>query len=200
MLSRTYPSEWEAPETAGKRKVRIVGIVASGKTTLARQLSAHTGIDWHELDEIVHARIAQGSRKRTTEEQMDAIRVIDHTGAWIFEGTDRDSHADLYEMADLIIFLDPPLWQRRIRIVKRWIRQNTGREPAPYKPDFAMLLAMFRWTNEFERGRPAFEAKLTRYGKKVLRITNDTGLKRLLEDRDFILEKEVNKRRDILGE
>jgi adenylate kinase family enzyme len=41
-------------------KIYIVGIVASGKTTFAKQLSKITGIPWYELDNIVHDDIKKG--------------------------------------------------------------------------------------------------------------------------------------------
>ncbi|NGZ77685.1 P-loop NTPase family protein [Saccharibacillus alkalitolerans] len=163
-------------------KIFIVGIVASGKTTLARRLSEGTGIAWHELDDIVHRRLptdAAGS-KRTPEEQREAIGRIDREGSWIFEGTDRASYSYLYGMADLVIFLDPPLWKRRIRIMTRFLKQKTGREASRYTPDLAMLRSMFRWTNEFERNRPKFEAELERYGNKVLRVTESRDAEKML--------------------
>ena len=36
------------------RKIFIVGIVASGKTTLAKQLGTDINICWYELDSIVY--------------------------------------------------------------------------------------------------------------------------------------------------
>lgn len=149
-------------------KILIIGIVASGKTTLAKQLSAQLGIPWHELDNIVHLRMEEGGHKRTREEQMELIRQIDREGPWIMEGVDRFSYAELYEMADTVIFLDPPLWKRKLRIVRRFAKQKLGLESAHYKPDRTMLKAMFRWTADFEHNRPQFETKLAKYRHKVV--------------------------------
>ena len=35
-------------------KILIIGIVASGKTTLAKKLSRKTNIEYYEIDSIVH--------------------------------------------------------------------------------------------------------------------------------------------------
>ena len=48
-------------------KVLIIGIVASGKTTLARRLSKETNIKNYEIDLIVHDD--KNKRKRTNIEQ-----------------------------------------------------------------------------------------------------------------------------------
>lgn len=42
--------------------------------------------------------------KRTPDEQVEVIKDIDRTGQWIFEGTNRESHQCLFDMADIIIF------------------------------------------------------------------------------------------------
>lgn len=162
------------------RKIYIVGIVASGKTTFARRLSAHTGITWHELDNIVYSQTAEERHKRTFEEQREIIDQVDREGSWIFEGTDRSSYSYLYEMADTVIVLDPPLWTRRMRIISRWIKQNLGLEPVHYRPDISILKMMFRWTNDFERQRPQFEQKIASHGDKVLWISNVKEVELLL--------------------
>ena len=42
------------------RKIYIVGMVASGKTTFARNLSKEIGIPFYELDCIVHVKTSEG--------------------------------------------------------------------------------------------------------------------------------------------
>lgn len=100
-------------------KILISGIVASGKTTLAKRLSEAMNIPWYELDSIVYHQTATERYKRTAEEQIEVINHIDRSGTWIMEGTDRKSYRCLFDMADTVIFLDPPLWKRRIRILTR---------------------------------------------------------------------------------
>ncbi|WP_042166023.1 hypothetical protein [Paenibacillus gorillae] len=160
------------------KKILIIGIVASGKTTMARRLSATLHIPWYELDTIVHHQTPSGRHKRTADEQVSVIKEIDLNGdgTWIFEGTDRESYQCLFEMADTIIFLDPPLWKRHIRIFVRFVRQKLGIEACHYKPDFTMLRMMYKWTRDFEANRTSFEAKLERYGDKVVRHSDSRSL------------------------
>lgn len=157
-------------------KIFIIGIVASGKTTLARQLSQELNIPWYELDTIVHKQTAEGSVKVTSDEQRQVIMDIDQQGRWIFEGTDRKSYQYLYGMADRIIFLDPPLRKRKVRIISRFIKQKLGVEKCHYKPTLAMLREMFEWTYSFEKNRHQFEAKLQLYGEKVIRLRNTKSI------------------------
>jgi len=157
-------------------KILIMGSVASGKTTLARRLSEQLHIPWFELDAIVHHQTSIGRYKRTEEEQIEVLLEIDRNGPWILEGTDRESYQCLYQMADTIIFLDTPLWKRRIRILTRFLKQNLGIEKCHYKPDRTMLMMMYRWTEDFERNRSHFEAKLTRHSEKLIRLRDNDSL------------------------
>jgi len=164
------------------KKIFIIGIVASGKTTLAKCLSTHLDIPWYELDCIVHYQMNNERIKRTPHEQIRVIKEIDEQGPWIFEGTDRESYQCLYDMADTIIFLDPPLWKRRIRIITRYLKQQLGLEHSHYKSNLNMLKMMFQWTNDFERSRGYFEAKLNLYKDKVIRLNDTNRLERLNDD------------------
>ncbi|MDH6369020.1 adenylate kinase family enzyme [Paenibacillus sp. PastF-3] len=158
------------------KKILIIGIVASGKTTFAKRLSQKFSLPWYELDSIVHHNTATGRYKRSAEEQFEIIKEIDIKGAWIFEGTDRDSYQCLYQMADTIIFLDTPLWKRKVRILTRFIKQKLGIEKCHYKPDIMMLKMMYKWTRDFEQSRNSFDAKLNRYNEKVIRLRDSNNL------------------------
>jgi len=152
------------------KKVLIIGIVASGKTTLAKRLSKELNIPWYELDSIVYHQTETERYKRTAADQVEVIMGIDTDGCWIFEGIDRKSYQCLYEIADTIIFLDTPLWKRRVRIFTRFLKQNFGIEHCNYKPDLRMLKMMYVWTQDFENNREQFEVKLQQYSNKVIRV------------------------------
>ncbi|GAA3404130.1 hypothetical protein ACFFNY_02280 [Paenibacillus hodogayensis] len=158
------------------KKILIIGIVASGKTTLAKRLSERIDVPWYELDCIVHHQTATERYKRTANEQVQVIMDIDKNGPWIFEGTDRESYHCLFEMADTILFLDTPLWKRRIRIFTRFLKQKIGIEQCHYKPDIVMLKLMYKWTRDFENNRESFEAKLQSYKNKVIRLYDNKNL------------------------
>ncbi|GLI07583.1 hypothetical protein YDYSG_36130 [Paenibacillus tyrfis] len=158
------------------KKVLIVGIVASGKTTLAKRLSQKMNVPWYELDGIVHLQTPAGRYKRTADEQVEVIREIDKSGAWIFEGTDRESYQCLFDMADTIIFLDTPLWKRKIRIFTRFLKQQLGIETCHYHSDLTMLKLMYKWTRDFESNRASFESKLQFYQHKVIRLYDNKDL------------------------
>jgi len=158
-------------------KIYIVGIVASGKTTLAKKLSRRLNIPYYELDCIVHHKTDMGRYKRTPEQQVKVIKDIDNADNWIIEGTYRESCHCLFDMADKIIFLNTPLWKRKYRIFLRYIKQRIGIEKCHYKSDLKMLKQMYKWTNDFENTRTEFEKMLSKYTDKLIVIENTACFK-----------------------
>ena len=146
-------------------KILIVGTVGTGKTTLAKKLSKQYGIEYWEIDSIVHDN--NNGKKRSLEEQDEIIKEIDKNKDWILEGVLRKNLYYLLEKAERIIYLDVSKIKRDIRIVKRFIKQNLKLEAANYKPDLKMLKSMFRWSNEFEVNKLNFEKELEKYREKV---------------------------------
>jgi len=152
-------------------KIYIVGVVASGKTTMAKMLSEKLNIPWYELDSVVHVHTENGYYRRTPDEQIQEINRINTTGSWICEGVYRETHKCVLDLADEIIFLDPPLWIRKKRIFTRFIKQKLRIESCLYKPRIDMLKKMFEWTNDFENNRQKFENVLRAYENKLIRIS-----------------------------
>ena len=151
-------------------KILIFGIVASGKTTLAKKLSKELNIPYYEGDCIAWGFPGEERYKRTDEEQAEMIDKINENPDWIVEGTYRESQRAFYDYADKIIFLDTPLYVRKYRIVKRFLKQKLGIEKCHYKPDLNMLKAMFKWTKEFEEERSKHEERLLKYREKLVWI------------------------------
>jgi len=149
-------------------KVLIVGIVASGKTTLARRLSFESDIKHYEIDSIVYDDF--NNIKRSNEEQQDIIKKINKNHSWIIEGTLRKNLDNLLDIADVIVYIDIPINIRKRRIFTRFIKQLFRIEKCNYKPTFKMLRKMYVWSNEFEKKKIEFEKRINKYGHKLVRL------------------------------
>lgn len=158
-------------------KILISGIVASGKTTLARKLSKELDIPHFEGDCIAWGFPNEIRYKRSYEEQKNTIIKIDENESWIIEGTYRESQLFAYDLADTIIFLDTSLYKRKLRIITRFIKQKFLIEKSNYKPTFKMLNLMFKWTNDFEKERQMHERRLLGYKDKLIWIKSEKELK-----------------------
>lgn len=147
-------------------KVLIIGIVASGKSTLANRLGKENDIDVYEIDSIVHDDV--NSIKRSCKEQTNIIMNINKKDNWIIEGTLRKNLYFLLDMADKIIYIDIPLRIRKRRIITRYIKQKLKIERSNYKPSLEMVKKMNIWTYEFEKEKDMFEKNLNKYKKKLI--------------------------------
>ena len=94
------------------------------------------------------------------------------------EGCYRESQKILFDLADRVIFLDPPLHVRKRRIFTRYVKQKLGLEACHYKPDRKMLRCMYQWTREFEEERGYYEDKLVRVKSKrqLVKVLETGGL------------------------
>jgi adenylate kinase family enzyme len=116
------------------RRLHIVGSAGSGKTTLAQHLSAQLNTPCYELDEIAYA--GGFGRKIPLDARLAALQPIIAQPAWVTEGVYLWWTATLMEAADLIIWLDMPVYVNGWRIVARHFRLNragTNRHPGNVK-------------------------------------------------------------------
>ncbi|MCD2225681.1 AAA family ATPase [Listeria cossartiae] len=152
-------------------KIRIIGSVGSGKTTLAKKLSEWQQIDYFETDRIVWKREATEVR-RTDSEKAAVLTNILQNKNWIIEGVHLEDWAtESFIQADAIIFLDLPKKQIRSQLIKRQIKQLLRLETAHYPIRLKMLKKMFYWDELFEkRTKPLITTKIAQNPEKWLII------------------------------
>lgn len=155
-------------------KILIVGIVASGKTTMAKILSKCLDIEHYEIDSIVHDDF--NKKKRSNYEQQKIIKKINENKSWILEGTLRKNLYNLLAVSEKVIYIDLPLRLRKRRIVLRFIKQKLGIEKCNYKPTLNMLKMMFKWTNDFEEEKAMLEKRLEKYSEKLICLKSQSEI------------------------
>ncbi|WP_318011437.1 AAA family ATPase [Actinotalea sp. M2MS4P-6] len=91
--------------TAAPRRVRVVGLPGSGKTTLAREAAHRLGVPRLDLDTVMRL---PGGRVAGQAEYRAAVRSFlqTHTDGWVVDGDDVDQVGVRYDDADLVIWID----------------------------------------------------------------------------------------------
>lgn len=164
-------------------KLYIVGSVASGKTSLAKEISRLTGVVYFSLDEVAHKTDksqSDGNRRRSPEERDRIFTEILARQDYIIEDTGRVVFEEGMVRADRIILLETKPAVRRFRIIRRYIRQKLHLEECSYTPNLNMLRHMFRWSRNYENGKDGVRERVLSYGQKV------TVLKNKKQIREFI--------------
>lgn len=161
------------------KKIHIIGSVGSGKTTLARNLSAILKLPHYELDNVVWKRCQTGDVRRSDKERDGYLQFLIKSDSWIIEGVHYEWVQASFENADVIILLDPSYRKRTFRIIKRFIFQKLGIEESNYKPTFTMFRKMFVWNRHFEdKNRQEIMTLLSEFGDKVIIITDNTEIEK----------------------
>lgn len=164
-------------------KVHIIGSIGSGKTTLAKKLSDQFNIPFYELDNVVWKRSDTGDIKRTESERNSYLNKIVTSKNWIIEGVHHKWVSQSFHKADVILFLDIRISTRRVRIVKRFLKQKMGIEPANYNPTFKLLKFLYSYNSIFEyESKPEIFSMLKPYMNKVIIIKDKQDVINILDE------------------
>lgn len=131
-------------------KIHIIGGPASGKTTLAKQLSKELHIPHYDLDDLQWDNGAGYGTKRDPNERDRLLEKVLSEDEWITEGVYYAWCGRYFEDADRIYLLQVPRRVYRYRIIKRFIRRKLGLEPGK-RETLKSLSALLKWADKYER-------------------------------------------------
>jgi adenylate kinase family enzyme len=127
------------------RRVVIVGNGGSGKSHLARRLSASLGIPAVSLDSIFW--LPGGFNEKRPSAQVDELIAGQRaTSAWIVEGVFGDLAGRFVDLADLLIWLDLPWATCEAGLRERGSESAEQRDPVAADENFRKLVA---WCSEY---------------------------------------------------
>jgi adenylate kinase family enzyme len=163
----------EAPEGPDRHlssppKIAVVGTSGSGKTTVARRLAEHHGVPHVELDALHWG--PNWSEPSVEEFRARVERALSSPG-WIADGSYHGKLGDsVLERADLVVWLDPPLWTIAGRIWSRTLRRIRTREELwggnreSWRDAFLSRDSLFVWIVRTHRARRRrYLERLARY-------------------------------------
>jgi adenylate kinase family enzyme len=99
------------------QRVLVIGSPGAGKSTLARALSARTGLPLHNLDRM---HWLPGWVERDRAEGLAELRAVLAQERWIIDGNYGSSLPERLTRADTVVWLDYPTHLCLARVFKRW--------------------------------------------------------------------------------
>ncbi len=100
-------------------KIRILGNSASGKTTVARSLGKYFNIAVLHMDSIAFIPNSDFVHRKKEEIRADISTFVTTNNAWIIEGNYTSIIDTVYNVPDIIIFIDLPVEQSLYNFEKR---------------------------------------------------------------------------------
>ncbi|HAT55089.1 MAG TPA: DNA topology modulation protein FlaR [Lactobacillus sp.] len=155
-------------------KVYICGSVGSGKTTAARRLSEQTKWPNWSLDDLTWIR-EPVAKKRSEQERIAMVNEICQREDFIIEGAQLGwiGKTTLFDVADLLIVLEPRPLLVRWRIDSRFVKQCLHVEKAAYQPTWQGLKDMHRWQRQYDQTDKWRIRDLVNQAKKTVTVCHD---------------------------
>lgn len=109
------------------KKIVIVGVSASGKSTFAKKISAKTELPLFLMDAIMWN---PGWKYIGDEKTLRELEKISLQDKWIIEGyINKEALTFIFDRADTIIYLDYPPRVAAVRYIKRWLKHRKVPRP-----------------------------------------------------------------------
>lgn len=159
-------------------RIHIIGGSGTGKTYLAKRLSAKFNIPHFDLDDLFWDNASsQYGVKMPVEKRNKMLNDILRKRDWIIEGVYYDWLDESFKEADTIILLDIPKSVYRFRIIRRFLKRKFEVERAKQET-ITSLINLLKWTDKFQnKNLPQIYAKLNNYAEKTLVLHSKRDVK-----------------------
>lgn len=134
-----------------RKRVHIIGGPGSGKSYLAARLAKQYAIPSYALDDLYWDRAIPRYGKRADKDTRDLqLANIVAQEAWIIEGVYYAWLGPSFAAADVIILLNPSVWLRHWRILRRFMIRKFGTVRTP-RESALDLWRLLQWNRKYDR-------------------------------------------------
>jgi adenylate kinase family enzyme len=107
------------------RRISIVGATGSGKSFLARRLAKDWGLPLYELDRMYWSSAGQ---EVSNAQFIEAVSDLIGRDEWLLDGHYRAVRQIIWDRADMIVWLNYPLWLVGRRLLQRYLQKGRAGE------------------------------------------------------------------------
>ncbi len=155
-----------------KKRIAIIGLPGSGKSTFALELGKELNIPVHHLDRHMFEK---GGKKKDRQELLAIQQAIVEEESWIVEGCSLSTLETRFAQADTVLYFCFPRYFCIFRIFKRQFNYNEALSKTGCIRKVNWKLIKYIWVFEREKG-PAIEALRKRYPEVDFRLFKNTGV------------------------
>lgn len=167
------------PDFTQCRRIALIGPSSAGKTTLGKALAAHIDAPFVSLDVLHHLPNWQPRPREDFLAEHDRLIAQER---WVIEGSYSRTMPQRFARADLILWLDPPIWGCAWRFLCRSLTHyGQVRPDAPEGCAERLSLDMYHYTliDYPKRRRSNYLQLLRPHAKKAQRIAYFRDVKKL---------------------
>lgn len=147
-------------------KIHILGGSGSGKTYLAKKLSADLQIPIFDLDMVFWS--GNFSQKKEESIRNQELMELSNKHDWVIEGVYYDWVDPSLAKADWIIWLDVRTHIRQRRVLTRYIKRVIGILPSKNE-SLKSIYNLLKWNFKYdEKNHLKIQNKLNKYRKKLI--------------------------------
>lgn len=115
---------WADPVPGAPRRILVAGCSGSGKSTVARQVSARLEVPYRELDALFH-----GPGWTPRPEFVDDVTAMVAGDRWVADYQYSAVRPLLLERAEVFVWLDLPRWRVFSQLTRRTVLRRWRRTP-----------------------------------------------------------------------
>jgi adenylate kinase family enzyme len=150
------------------RRVSIVGVPCSGKTTIGRRLATSLGVPFVEIDEIFHQ---PGWEDLPLDDFRSRVSDAVSRDEWVVDGNYSAVQDLVWQRAETVVWLDLPRRVVMRRVVMRTVRRASTREEL-WNGNREPLSNFYRWDPQKNIVRWAW-VKYADYGDRYAAAIED---------------------------
>ncbi len=166
-------------------RILVYGVTGSGKTTMAREIAARTGLPWHEIDNLTWE---PGWVIVPVDEQRRRVAAICAGERWILDTAYGAWLEVPLERVQLIVALDYLRWRSLWRLIRRTLLRNLDQKPIcngnteSLRQTFSRNSIILWHFQSFGRKRDRMRAwAADESGPDVVRLTSPAAAQRWLD-------------------
>ncbi len=161
------------------KRISVIGISGSGKSTFARKLGLKTGLPVYHMDSLYWGPGWQEIPEEIwTAKEQDILAEKE----WILEGYLDEKHSDRLSKAELLLYLDLSGWRCALNGLKRWVSHR--HKPRPELPATCLerFDLSFLWAIFTRKERAEIERAIKHIGPtKLIRLNNQSDINAFCE-------------------
>lgn len=159
------------------KKIHIIGISGTGKTTLGSKIKSQTSLQHFDLDDYYWTQ--KYTQKASPHDFKTVIDIITKKNKWVIEGSYVEGIESSLEKSELILWLDILPHANIYQIIKRYFAclKECGNPNQLFK-----LIKYVIENKKKERGYfHKYKKLLNQYKKKVIRLKTQKDIDKILD-------------------